>query len=85
MNMDDQITMLTGRVLALGTLVEVLWADRITGTQNPRQEALAVKEKILNCVVEDSSDLAICARTALEQHLDEIIKRAGSILKDRAA
>ena len=75
------ITILLGRIMALETLIDMLWTNELAKTDDPESEAEELKETILNdLVIYDPDDpVEDQACDALETRLDSIAHRVMSL------
>ena len=88
MNQHDPLTNLHSRLLAVETLLDMLWTDRFSQDDSPYDQAVAFKEQVLGLVTsslpgesidEDAEVLNQMSYGALEERLDAILRRVGSL------
>ena len=74
------IILILGRLMALETLVDFLWTDKLAKLDNPVLEAEVLKDRALELVNYDPNDpLQKAAYDALESRFDAIINRVSSL------
>lgn len=83
-NMDDDtdamITVLIGKMTAVEVLLDMLWTDRISKEENPKEVAQALAKHIKGLVDDDLSiPFGNAAYDALHERLESIKRRVASL------
>ena len=78
--LDPEHTVLLAKIMALETLLDMLWTDRFSRESNPVEEAKEFKSWVLSTIDYDPyGPLENTAYEMVEQRLDSILIRVGSL------